>query len=120
MIGECSHEKDGLGMPCAILISSDRFGGHYRINEYRCKKCDKNFTLKDNHSFTTDADMMKVFRWLVDNGKWNKFKYCCVVNKAHLDDDSDTAKIIENDTWLHYNSERFNVLAAMAKMEGVI
>lgn len=114
MIGECFHEKLGLDMPHSILIQDDRFGGRYQINEYKCHKCGKNFTLKDIRTFITDPDMMKVFRWLVVNGKYDVFDtFTWQVRNG------DNARVHHN-VWLFYDTERFCCLAAMAKKENII
>jgi hypothetical protein len=82
--------------------------------------CVSNFKIiLPNRDFTTDSDMMKVFRWLVVNGKWDKFisfatgKYIIAVQNIHKSH-------VEMYAWIFYDAERFNVLAAMAKKEGVL
>lgn len=65
-------------------------------------------------TFTTDTDMMKVFRWLVDNGKWEDFWiYASGYGNSSFSPHEFTA-------WLFCDSERFNILVAMSKLEGVI
>jgi hypothetical protein len=63
-----------------------------------------------NRSFTTPDDKDKVFKWLVVNGKWEKFYYWAFEYAAK--DETYSA-------WLFYDAERFCCLAAMAKKEGV-
>ncbi len=71
---------------------------------------------KMNCSFTTDSDMMKVFRWLVDNGKWVKF-FMWADRKYWKTDSVEGITLVP---WLFYDSERFCCLAAQAKKEGVV
>ena len=110
MIGECWHEN-------TIHIASG----------YRCLECGEVFLFKERiekcnrRSFQTDSDMMKVFRWLVDNGKWLTFKNY-TAQRIFI---SDSPIIFESATfddhiysWLFYDAERFNCLVAQCKMEG--
>jgi hypothetical protein len=84
----------------------------------------------DNRTFTTPDDMMKVFRWLVDNGKWEKFggynnRDCYARLRwrkevyPYIDETSDNEYKCYL-TWLFYNPERFCCLVAQAKKEGVL
>ena len=54
VLGECWH--DGT----SILMAG-----------YHCKKCDKIFTC--NRTFTTEADMMELYRQIEKDGKWDSF-----------------------------------------------
>jgi len=75
---------------------------------------------KMNRTFTTDPDMMKAFRCLVDNGKWVDFLdwVYCERYEQHIE------KLFENiclfHAWLKYDAERFCCLVAQAKEEVVI
>ncbi len=79
---------------------------------------DKHIKLS-NRTFTTDTDMMKVFRWLVDNGKWASFS-SYAMDVGLQDKTSPDFVTICFESWLFYDSERFCCLVAMAKKEGVI
>lgn len=68
-----------------------------------------------NRTFVTDEDMMKVFRWLVDEGKYEAF-----MTYAHEIWDRESDSKSRFIAWLFYDAERFNVLVAMALEEGVI
>ncbi len=122
MIGECRHEDNSLGMPHSILIQYDNFEGRYQINEYKCHKCSKNFTLKDIRTYTTDSDMMKVFRTLKEElwVDWFNFKYFAKVKweKDFWERKEELREPFEY--WLMSDAERFCCLTAMAKKEGVI
>ncbi len=90
--------------------------------EYHChgtiretgESCNCHNFIDGMRDFTTDSDKDKVFRWLVDNGKWGDFYfYSTIAYKSIVDK---TTYI----SWLFYDSERFNVLVAMALEENVI
>jgi hypothetical protein len=82
--------------------------------ECSCGKRTSGIPSCKNRTFTTDPEMMKVFRWLVDNGKWEDFWiYASGYGNSSFNPHEFTA-------WLFCDSERFNVLVAMSKLEGVI
>lgn len=120
MIGECRHEDNSLGMPHSILIQYDNFEGRYQINEYKCHKCSKNFTLKDIRTYTTDSDMMEVFRCLVGNRKCDIFIDWVSRKTTHYKECNCFREWCQFFAWLFYDAERFCCLTAMAKKEGVI
>jgi hypothetical protein len=116
MIGECRHEK----VSCEKIPDTS-----YAIYRCSCGAGGDSYALKyhlennGNRSFTTDPDMMKVFRWLVDEEKWEKIRnYLMKYYGFALLQDNTTLK--DYIAWLFYDAERFNVLAAEAKKEGVI
>jgi hypothetical protein len=103
MIGEEYHELEQV-RPNDVVVCTcgDTFENKESL-EFHCKEF--------NRTFLTDPDMMKVFRWLVDNGKWEKFNlWTYSLNRPS----------ISNTAWLFYDAERFCCLAAMAKIEGVL
>jgi hypothetical protein len=107
MIGEDYHEPTDYGDACVI-------GGccEYKSTEMILAHCEIS-----NRTFTTDADMMKVFRWLVDNGKWSDFFTWFARRKET------TTLYLKHSTWptwLFYDAERFCCLVAQCKMEGVV
>ena len=93
-----------------------------------------------NRKFTTDKDMMDVFRSLVDSGQWSDFYF--YANKIYRQDKNvlneynlirrkfkmqEIAYIYDDEyeeqdyvAWLIYNPERFCCLVAQAIEEGVI
>ena len=81
-----------------------------------CKRCKPTHYELKQRTFTTDADMMKVFRWLVDNGKWEKF-LMWATNKYWAEDNDNGFTFLP---WLFYDSERFCFLAAEAKKENIV
>jgi hypothetical protein len=112
MLGECWHE-------IIVPAPEGKFGLGY------CPKCEQSFSAIHtsdwnpeafNRSFTTSDDKDKVFRWLVDEEKWDVF--CFYVTRIYYGNDHD---IVYNFyAWLFYDSERFCCLAAMALEENVI
>lgn len=113
MIGEKLHKqiesKQGIfvQLVCScgqILLSYEAMSRHISL-------C--------NRTFRTPDDMHKVFRWLVDNGKhWDLYNYAesIYITKEVIG----YAWVAEIFAWLFYDPERFNVLVAMAREEGVI
>jgi hypothetical protein len=99
MMGECYWNLDDLD------------------DEGICKKCG---TCVEGHhpnrTFTTDADMVDLFRWLVRRGKWNEFEEYAYDRFSNEIDNSgfDTA------TWLFYDPSRFCWLVNEAREKGVI
>ena len=60
LLGECWHEWVAKGVYT------------------ECSKCGEiNLTETENRTFTTDADMMAVFRAIRDKGIWNQFEPYC-------------------------------------------
>ena len=119
MIGECWHDD--------LKLNSDS-----RIErERKCPKCNKYliYAFMDNRTFTTPDDMMKVFRWLVDNGKWEGFVIslskrvplalpCINCKRRKIDCITLDGFLCPHFTaWLFYNPERFCCLVAQAKKE---
>lgn len=100
MIGECWHLQDE------------------NQGAFTCKKCKKSIdpALWWNRTFTTDKDMMDVFRKLVDSEKWiNFYDFALWRHTSYSVEDGDLFS-----EWLFYNPERFCCLVAMALKEGVI
>ena len=69
-------------------------------------------TVIKNHTFDNDADMMALFRKMVDNGKWfsceNSFwDYAFFVWRADRDNDQR-----DYSAWLFYDPSRFCCLVA--------
>lgn len=67
---------------------------------------------RSNRTFTTDADMMALFRKMVDNGKWfsceNSFwDYAFFVWRADRDNDQR-----DYSAWFFYDPERFCCMVA--------
>jgi hypothetical protein len=125
LLGKCWHEVDPER-------KSDLWTYCY------CKHCKQlvKFTIKTDgtikgfigqRTFTTDKDKDDVFRKLVDSGKWEKFgdynnKECYAREiwrkEVYPYIDENTPNREKNYlTWLLYDSERFNVLVAMALEE---
>ena len=96
VLGECYHE------------------GHMPINcGYRCVKCGDTYVA--NRTFTTDADMMALFRKMVDESQlhgadsfldWADTVWDKAGMKIILDDDENFI------SWLFYDPERFCNLVA--------
>lgn len=108
MIGEKWHEIHYRQKPLMLVCKcgekvNNLITGNYHVNR----------------TFTTDPDMMKVFRWLVDSDKiYTFYDYCFVVWIEKIaPEEIDESFFI---AWLFYDAERFNCLVAQCKMEGVI
>ena len=87
-LGECWHE------------------GRMPINcGYRCVKCGDTYVV--NRTFDTDADMMALFRKMVDMKKYDEFRF---LTKERLTFALPFGTFGE--TWLFYDSERFCNLVA--------
>jgi len=72
-----------------------------------CSKCGEiNLTETENRTFTTDADMLAVFRKIRDVGKWEKFR-CFAFNETFDTRDEFTQWLFLDDP------ERACCLAAM-------
>jgi hypothetical protein len=64
MMGECWHEPYNAGQLT--------WGGGY--HNWFCSKCKKKIGADGWHrTFASDKDMLDLFRWLVDKGKWEQF-----------------------------------------------
>lgn len=71
-MGECWHEEDIEYTKKAIR--DPRHRSVFAI----CSKCKKTYgRSKRDRTFTTDADMMAVFRAIRDKGIWNQFEPYC-------------------------------------------
>jgi len=110
MIGECWHEFPDYG-------SQKEY--KYIGCPHTCLKCKKghNLCIITNRTFTADEDIMKVFRWLVDNGKFEILCESEIIREHYMNDTHDNKYLI---AWLIYDDKRFCCLVAMAKLEGVI
>ena len=82
----------------------------------KCNELCKYRIKEEARTFTTPDDKDVVFRWLVDNGKWEKFAPWAT-NKYWAEDNDNGFTFLP---WLFYDAERFCCLAAMAKKEGVL
>ena len=88
VLGECYHE------------------GRMPINcGYRCVKCGDTYVA--NRTFDTDADMMALFRKMVDMKKYDEFRF---LTKERLTFALPFGTFGE--TWLFYDPERFCNLVA--------
>lgn len=98
-LGECWHEI------IEVIIHDDEDGDY---TEDRCKNCDRRFGgdyLIRRRTFTTDADMMALFRKLVNSLNFGAFQ-----NFAYKRfDDPRNYTLTE---WLFYDPERFCCLVA--------
>jgi hypothetical protein len=105
MIGECWHEfPSKTKCKCGMSLFSYPTG--------------KNF----HRTFTTDTDMMKVFRWL-KTGTWvDWFNFKDFVKVKWEKDFWERKEELREpfEYWLMSDAERFCCLVAQAKLEGVI
>ena len=91
VLGECEHEWASVG-------------------KFYCLKCDQQ-TWQGNRTFTTDADMLVVFR-IFDKGKWDEFYWWAVKYFTESKDDIGGGNSSYM-RWLLDNPERACCLAAM-------
>jgi len=96
-LGECHHE------------------GRMPINcGYRCVKCGDTYVA--NHTFTSDADMMALFRKMVDEGEWYLFENSILVHDKYQTTRNKRLSQKYPDgyfnAWLFYDPERFCNLVA--------
>ena len=117
MIGEKLHEivsEQPYEVDTVIVDSLYRCSCGY---EFHANVINKHIIVA-NRTFTTDPDMMKVFRCLVDSGKWKDFYYWA--DKQYSKVENNSKYVVDMIAWLKYDAERFNVLAAQCKKEGGI
>lgn len=105
VLGECWHE---------ISFHSDETSIWYECSCLGNKKplCSDDLEEHQNRTFTTDTDMLAVFRAIRDKGKWSEFSR--YAGKHWLKDEDAWNEETPFEVWLFLdNPERACVLAAM-------
>jgi hypothetical protein len=100
---------------------------YYAKDDYDtiCLSCNRalvDYKSHQNRTFTTDADMMDLFRWLVDKGEWKDFTafaYEQWIESLKFPDTEEKEGFAIYVTWLFYKPDRFCWLVNKAR-EGVI
>ena len=109
-MGECWHEEDIEYTKKAIR--DPRHRSVFAI----CSKCKKTYgRSKRDRTFTTDADMMAVFRKLAEKCEWEKFYQWAMPKYAEIEKIYTGVMQQRFVAWLLHDPERFCSLVAEFK-----